>query len=202
MYQGVQGVHRPRQRHRPRRGRDHRRGLRRDHQVDGGRPRDADDRHDRRQGGFRQPVRHAQPGQAHGAAATLAEAKAAGAVTVNYGLFINAVINFFLIAFAVFLLVKFVNQMRAQMAGTKECGAAARGSPVAARDPRRAQAHSVPDEPLVECVPNVSEGRDPDVIAALAAAVAAVRGVSCSTWTRCRCPSHGVHVRRAAGGCR
>ena len=36
----------------------------------------------------------------------------------------------------------------------------------------------MPDEPLVECVPNVSEGRDHDVIAALAATVAAVPGVT------------------------
>jgi glutamate formiminotransferase len=36
----------------------------------------------------------------------------------------------------------------------------------------------VPDEPLVECVPNVSEGRDPDVIAALAAAVRTVPEVA------------------------
>jgi glutamate formiminotransferase/formiminotetrahydrofolate cyclodeaminase len=35
----------------------------------------------------------------------------------------------------------------------------------------------VPDDPIVECVPNVSEGRDPAVIAALAASVRAVAGV-------------------------
>lgn len=35
----------------------------------------------------------------------------------------------------------------------------------------------MPDEALIECVPNVSEGRDPDVIAALAAAVQSVTGV-------------------------
>lgn len=35
----------------------------------------------------------------------------------------------------------------------------------------------MPDQPLIECVPNVSEGRDPDTIAALAAAVRVVPGV-------------------------
>ena len=60
------------------------------------------------------------PGKLAGPAATLAEAKAAGAVTLNYGLFINVVINFFLIAFAVFLLVKFVNRLRAQMVRAAE----------------------------------------------------------------------------------
>ena len=51
---------------------------------------------------------------------TLAEAKAAGAATINYGRFINAIFNFLLIAFAVFLLVKFVNRIRAQLVGMPE----------------------------------------------------------------------------------
>lgn len=41
----------------------------------------------------------------------LAAAKAAGAATINYGVFINAVINFLIVAFAVFLLVKQVNRV-------------------------------------------------------------------------------------------
>ncbi len=63
------------------------------------------------------------PGALSGPAATLADARAAGAVTLNYGLFINVVINFLLIAFAVFLLVKFVNRVRAQIAGPDEAPA-------------------------------------------------------------------------------
>ena len=47
---------------------------------------------------------------------TLEAAKAAGAVTVNYGLFINAVIRFVIVAFAIFLLVKQINRMRWQEA--------------------------------------------------------------------------------------
>ncbi len=43
---------------------------------------------------------------------TLAAAKDAGAVTVNYGLFINAVIDFVIIAFAIFLLVKQINRLK------------------------------------------------------------------------------------------
>jgi large conductance mechanosensitive channel len=39
-------------------------------------------------------------------------AKEAGIVTLNYGIFVNAVINFLIIAFAVFILVKAVNRMR------------------------------------------------------------------------------------------
>ena len=43
---------------------------------------------------------------------TVAAAKAAGAVTLNYGLFINAIIKFAIVAFAVFLLVKQINRMK------------------------------------------------------------------------------------------
>jgi large conductance mechanosensitive channel len=42
---------------------------------------------------------------------TLAAAKAAGAATLNYGLFLNTLINFLIIAFAVFLLVRQVNRL-------------------------------------------------------------------------------------------
>jgi large conductance mechanosensitive channel len=41
---------------------------------------------------------------------SLAAAKAAGAATLNYGLFLNSVINFLIVAFAIFLLVKQVNR--------------------------------------------------------------------------------------------
>ena len=43
---------------------------------------------------------------------TVAAAKAAGAVTLNYGLFVNAVIKFVIVAFAVFLIVKQINRLR------------------------------------------------------------------------------------------
>jgi large conductance mechanosensitive channel len=42
---------------------------------------------------------------------SLDAAKAAGAVTINYGLFLNAVIRFAIVAFAIFLIVKQVNRM-------------------------------------------------------------------------------------------
>lgn len=44
---------------------------------------------------------------------SLAAAKAAKAVTINYGLFINAVINFTIIAFALFLLIRQINKLAA-----------------------------------------------------------------------------------------
>ncbi|MBN1424914.1 large conductance mechanosensitive channel protein MscL [Candidatus Fermentibacteria bacterium] len=59
---------------------------------------------------------------------TLAAAKEAGAVTINYGVFVDAVIGFLMVAFAVFLLVKNVNRLKRQEAPapaaaptTKEC---------------------------------------------------------------------------------
>ncbi len=44
--------------------------------------------------------------------ASVAQAKAAGAVTLNYGLFFNAIVSFLLVSFAVFLLVKGMNKLR------------------------------------------------------------------------------------------
>ena len=44
--------------------------------------------------------------------ANLADAKAAGAVTLNYGLFLNAVLNFLVVAWAIFLLVRGMNRLR------------------------------------------------------------------------------------------
>ena len=46
--------------------------------------------------------------------AALADAQAAGAVTINYGLFINTVISFVIVAFAVFILVKNINRLKRQ----------------------------------------------------------------------------------------
>ena len=43
---------------------------------------------------------------------TVAQAKAAGAPTLNYGLFLNNVLSFLIVAFAVFLVVRAVNRMR------------------------------------------------------------------------------------------
>jgi len=49
-----------------------------------------------------------------GAHATLKAAKEAGAATINYGVFLNTVINFLIVAFAVFLLVRQVNRLKRQ----------------------------------------------------------------------------------------
>lgn len=59
---------------------------------------------------------------------SLAEAHAAGAVTLNYGQFINNVVSFIILAFAVFLLVRGMNRLKDRLehhpdpaATTKEC---------------------------------------------------------------------------------
>lgn len=51
-------------------------------------------------------------GGAPGPYATLADAQAAGAVTINYGLFFNAVISFVIVAFAVFMLIRSINKLK------------------------------------------------------------------------------------------
>ena len=57
--------------------------------------------------------------------ASLADAHAAGAVTVNYGNFINNVVTFIIVAFAVFLIVRMANRLKPQEAAaaptTKDC---------------------------------------------------------------------------------
>lgn len=59
--------------------------------------------------------------------ASLAEAKAAGAATVNYGVFINTVVDFVIVAFAIFVVIRQVNRMKRQQEApapaptTKEC---------------------------------------------------------------------------------
>jgi large conductance mechanosensitive channel len=56
--------------------------------------------------------------------ATLADASAAGAVTINYGQFINNLITFIIVAFAVFLIVRAANRLKPEEAvapATKDC---------------------------------------------------------------------------------
>ncbi len=66
-------------------------------------------------------------GKVAGPYSTLAAAKAAGAVTLNYGFFVNTVISFLVIAFSVFLLIRSINRLRSQRETppaaptTKEC---------------------------------------------------------------------------------
>lgn len=52
--------------------------------------------------------------------ASLVEAKATGAPTINYGVFLNTVIDFVIVAFAIFLLVRFINRLSRQSEVTPE----------------------------------------------------------------------------------
>lgn len=71
--------------------------------------------------------------------ATLKAAKEAGAATLNYGVFLNTIINFLIVAFAVFLLVRAINRMSAKPEAapaaptTKECPHCATQIPIAAK---------------------------------------------------------------------
>jgi large conductance mechanosensitive channel len=64
-------------------------------------------------------------GATAGPYSTLAAAQEAGAVTISYGLFINSVISFLIVAFAVFLLIRSINRLQAEpepeAVTTKEC---------------------------------------------------------------------------------
>jgi large conductance mechanosensitive channel len=68
-------------------------------------------------------------GATAGPFATLAAAHQAGAVTINYGLFINTVVNFLIVAFALFIVIKNMNTIKRKMEKpldnaiptTKEC---------------------------------------------------------------------------------
>jgi large conductance mechanosensitive channel len=64
-------------------------------------------------------------GKAAGPYVNLAAAKAAGAVTVNPGIFINTIISFLIVAFSVFLVIKNVNRMKKEPPlpdpATKDC---------------------------------------------------------------------------------
>ena len=68
--------------------------------------------------------------------ASLADAKAAGAVTINYGQFINNVVTFIIVAFAVFLVVRAANRLRppeaAEAPNTRDCPYCRMPIPVAA----------------------------------------------------------------------
>lgn len=66
-------------------------------------------------------------GAAAGPYETLALAQEAGAVTINYGLFINALVSFVIVAFAIFLLIRSINRLQREEEAppaeptTKEC---------------------------------------------------------------------------------
>jgi large conductance mechanosensitive channel len=66
-------------------------------------------------------------GATAGPYASVAAAKAAGAVTMNVGVFINTIISFIIVAFAIFLIIRAINRLKEQEAApppvptTKEC---------------------------------------------------------------------------------
>jgi large conductance mechanosensitive channel len=69
--------------------------------------------------------------------ASLADARDAGAVTLNYGLFINQIVTFLIVAFCVFLLVRAINRMHAPAPAaaptTKTCPQCATEIPLSAK---------------------------------------------------------------------
>jgi large conductance mechanosensitive channel len=72
-----------------------------------------------------------------GTFATIADAKKAGVATLNYGVFLNTIIEFLIVAFAIFLVVKQVNRLKrpepAAPPATKDCPHCATAIPLAAK---------------------------------------------------------------------
>lgn len=72
--------------------------------------------------------------------ASMADAQAAGAVTLNYGVFINTIISFLIVAFAVFVVIRNINRLKREQeapppaeATTKDCPFCASEIPVKAK---------------------------------------------------------------------
>lgn len=80
------------------------------------------------------------PGKTPGPYATLAAAKAAGASVIGYGAFINVVVSFVLVAFAVFLMVRGVNRMRAAHLAADAAAAASAAASAPPPAPPRGEA--------------------------------------------------------------
>jgi len=72
-----------------------------------------------------------------GTFATIADAKKAGVATLNYGVFLNTIIEFLIVAFAIFMVVKQVNRLKrpepAAAPTTKDCPQCATAIPIAAK---------------------------------------------------------------------
>jgi len=69
--------------------------------------------------------------------ASISAAKEAGAATLNYGIFINTIIDFLIVAFAIFLLIRQVNKLKRQPPATppnvKDCPFCASAIPIPAK---------------------------------------------------------------------
>ncbi|HWL84754.1 MAG TPA: large conductance mechanosensitive channel protein MscL [Polyangiaceae bacterium] len=65
--------------------------------------------------------------------ATIADAKAAGSPTLNYGNFLQTVLDFFILAFAIFMLVRQMTKLQLRADATKDCPACTKAIPLAAK---------------------------------------------------------------------
>ena len=83
---------------------------------------------------------------------TIADANAAGAVTLNYGLFLNTVISFLIVAFAIFILVKNINRLK------KEEPAPAPASPTTKDCPKCYSTISIKATRCPNCTSDITTG--------------------------------------------
>lgn len=68
-----------------------------------------------------------------GVPVSLTDAKTKGVPVLAYGAFINDIVNFVIIAFVIFLLVKFINRVRRADTSTKDCPECLTAIPLAAK---------------------------------------------------------------------
>ncbi len=89
---------------------------------------------------------------------TLAQAQAAGLATLNYGVFISAIINFLIMAFVVFLLVKLINKVTA--IGKKEEAVAEEVAPTTKKCPFCKSEIDIEAVKCPNCTSDVSEAEE------------------------------------------
>jgi len=93
--------------------------------------------------------------------ATLADAQAAGAVTINYGVFVNAVLAFVLVALAMFLVIRAINRIDRQLERDAGAAEAAPAEPESKKCPFCLSTIPYKATRCPQCTSNLEGGRGP-----------------------------------------
>lgn len=93
--------------------------------------------------------------------ATLADAQAAGAVTINYGLFVNAVLAFLLVALAMFLVMRAINRIDRQLERDAGAAEAAPAEPESKKCPYCLTTIPFKATRCPQCTSDLTDGRGP-----------------------------------------
>ena len=115
---------------------------------------------------------------------SLAEAQKAGAATVNYGVFLNKLINFLIVAFVLFMVVKAMNRLKREAPAPapapteKECPQCATSIPIAAMTGCAVSLHHAKPTPSVSFTAASSASKNAGPFAASAASLRSLRNCS------------------------